>query len=98
MEICVAPRAAAPAAASRRQTIAILRRDGLGMSFDLDPKLAGDTLPVGDLLPPDDSPFASGSGTPPLARIVLNLDNVSSLADGHADILRETLDGQRTMG
>ncbi|MBE7188080.1 transcriptional regulator [Jatrophihabitans endophyticus] len=45
-------------------------------------------VPVSDLLPPDDSPFAARSGTPPLARIVLNLDNVSSLSDGHADILR----------
>lgn len=43
---------------------------------------------VGDLLPPDDSPFTSGSTGTPLSRIVLNLDRVSTLADGHADILR----------
>ena len=44
---------------------------------------------VGDLLPPEESAFAtsSPSGTP-LSRIVLNLDKVSSLADPNADILR----------
>ena len=45
-------------------------------------------VPVSDLLPPDDSPFAGGSSGTPLSRIVLNLDNVASLTDGHADILR----------
>lgn len=45
-------------------------------------------VPVSDLLPPDDSPFSSGSTAAPLSRIVLNLDNVTSLTDGHADILR----------
>ena len=45
-------------------------------------------VPVGELLPPDDSPFSSGSTAPPLSRIVLNLDNVATLTDGHADILR----------
>jgi transcriptional regulator with XRE-family HTH domain len=45
-------------------------------------------VPVSDLLPPDDSPFSSGSTATPLSRIVLNLDNVASLTDGHADILR----------
>ena len=45
-------------------------------------------VPVSELLPPDDSPFSSGSTALPLARIVLNLDNVSTVTDGHADILR----------
>ncbi|WP_375500361.1 transcriptional regulator [uncultured Jatrophihabitans sp.] len=45
-------------------------------------------VPVSELLPPDDSPFSSGSTAPPLSRIVLNLDNVATLTDGHADILR----------
>ena len=45
-------------------------------------------VPVSDLLPPDDSPFASGSSGTPLSRIVLNLDKVSRLADPNADILR----------
>jgi transcriptional regulator with XRE-family HTH domain len=45
---------------------------------------------VGDLLPPEESPFAGGSaaGAPPLSRIVLNLDKVAALADPQADILR----------
>src|SRR5881275_3590820 len=38
-------------------------------------------VPVSDLLPPDDSPFASGSGAAPLSRIVLNLDKVAALTD-----------------
>lgn len=44
---------------------------------------------VGDLLPPEDTPFATSapSGTP-LSRIVLNLEKVSGLADPQADILR----------
>ena len=45
-------------------------------------------VPVGDLLPPDDSPFAAGSTGTPLSRIVLNLDKVMNLADTTADILR----------
>lgn len=45
-------------------------------------------VPVGDLLPPDDSLFGAGSAAVPLSRIVLNLDKIASLADGHADILR----------
>ncbi|HZC70427.1 MAG TPA: transcriptional regulator [Jatrophihabitans sp.] len=45
-------------------------------------------VPVGDLLPPDDSAFSSGGGTPPLSRIVLNLDKVASLSDPNADILK----------
>ncbi len=45
-------------------------------------------VPVSDLLPPDDSPFSGGGGATPLSRIVLNLDKVAALTDGHADILR----------
>ena len=45
-------------------------------------------VPVSDLLPPDDSPFTSGSTATPLSRIVLNLDKVNGLTDAHADILR----------
>src|SRR6201996_3003443 len=45
-------------------------------------------VPVSDLLPPDDSPFSGGGGATPLSRIVLNLDKVADLTDGHADILR----------
>jgi transcriptional regulator with XRE-family HTH domain len=45
-------------------------------------------VPVSDLLPPEDSPFAGGGGAPPLSRIVLNLDKVGALTDGNADILR----------
>src|SRR6476661_388878 len=33
-------------------------------------------VPVSDLLPPDDSPFAGASTGTPLSRIVLNLDKV----------------------
>ncbi|WP_460603622.1 helix-turn-helix domain-containing protein [Jatrophihabitans fulvus] len=45
---------------------------------------------VGDLLPPEDTPFAGGgasTGTP-LNRIVLNLDKVGSLTDPSADVLQ----------
>jgi transcriptional regulator with XRE-family HTH domain len=45
-------------------------------------------VPVGDLLPPEDTPFAGGSTATPLSRIVLNLDKVAALADAGADILR----------
>jgi transcriptional regulator with XRE-family HTH domain len=45
-------------------------------------------VPVSDLLPPDDSPFATSGGTTPLSRIVLNLDKVQNLDEGNADILR----------
>ena len=45
-------------------------------------------VPVSDLLPPDDSPFAAGGGAPPLSRIVLNLDKVAALADPGAAILQ----------
>jgi transcriptional regulator with XRE-family HTH domain len=45
-------------------------------------------VPVGDLLPPEESPFVSGSPSTPLSRIVLNLDKVGALTDGHADILQ----------
>jgi transcriptional regulator with XRE-family HTH domain len=45
-------------------------------------------VPVSDLLPPEDSPFVSGSAGTPLSRIVLNLDKVAALTDGHADILQ----------
>jgi transcriptional regulator with XRE-family HTH domain len=45
-------------------------------------------VPVSDLLPPDDGPFASGGSAPPLSRIVLNLDKVAALADPNADILK----------
>lgn len=45
-------------------------------------------VPVSDLLPPEESPFTSTSTATPLSRIVLNLDKVGTLTDGHADILR----------
>jgi transcriptional regulator with XRE-family HTH domain len=46
-------------------------------------------VPVSDLLPPEDSPFAGAApGSPPLSRIVLNLDKVAALADPQADVLR----------
>src|SRR5919205_1648912 len=39
-------------------------------------------VPVSDLLPPDDNPFAGGGSTgTPLSRIVLNLDRVTGLTD-----------------
>jgi transcriptional regulator with XRE-family HTH domain len=43
---------------------------------------------VSDLLPPDGGAFSGASSTPPLARIVLNLDRVAALDDTNADILR----------
>jgi transcriptional regulator with XRE-family HTH domain len=56
-------------------------------------------VPVSDLLPPDDSPFAGGGSATPLSRIVLNLDKVADLTDGHADILRRfTTSIQRQRG
>jgi len=45
-------------------------------------------VPVSDLLPPEDSPFSSGSTSTPLSRIVLNIEKVNGLTDGHADILQ----------
>ncbi|WP_375475294.1 transcriptional regulator [uncultured Jatrophihabitans sp.] len=45
-------------------------------------------VPVSDLLPPEESAFSGGGGATPLNRIVLNLDRVHALQDGHADILR----------
>lgn len=45
-------------------------------------------VPVSDLLPPEESPFVSGSASTPLSRIVLNLDRVGALTEGHADILQ----------
>lgn len=45
-------------------------------------------VPVSDLLPPEDSPFAGGTGSPPLSRIVLNLEKVAALTDPHSDVLR----------
>ena len=59
-------------------------------------------VPVSDLLPPDDSPFASSGGggnSTPLNRIVLNLDKVAALADPNADVLRRfTASIQRQRG
>ena len=60
-------------------------------------------VPVSDLLPPDDSPFASagggGGGSTPLNRIVLNLDKVAVLADPNAEVLRRfTASIQRQRG
>ena len=57
-------------------------------------------VPVSDLLPPDDSPFASGGGgNTPLNRIVLNLDKVAALNDPNADVLRRfTASIQRQRG
>ena len=43
---------------------------------------------VGDLLPRESGVFNGGGGATPLARIVLNLDRVTALDDGQADILR----------
>jgi transcriptional regulator with XRE-family HTH domain len=43
---------------------------------------------VSDLLPPEESPFVSGSPATPLSRIVLNLEKVGTISDAHADILR----------
>jgi transcriptional regulator with XRE-family HTH domain len=45
-------------------------------------------VPVSDLLPPEDSALSGGGGATPLSRIVLNLEKVNGLQDGHADILR----------
>jgi transcriptional regulator with XRE-family HTH domain len=45
-------------------------------------------VPVGDLLPPEESPFLSGSASTPLSRIVLNLDKVGALSDGNGDFLQ----------
>jgi transcriptional regulator with XRE-family HTH domain len=45
-------------------------------------------VPVSELLPPESGAYTSGSGAPPLSRIVLNLDRVAGLDDGQADILR----------
>src|SRR4051795_6760582 len=46
-------------------------------------------VPVSDLLPPDDSPFASGGGgNTPLNRIVLNLGKVIAVAHPDGDPLR----------
>jgi transcriptional regulator with XRE-family HTH domain len=56
-------------------------------------------VPVSDLLPPEESPFVSGSAATPLSRIVLNLDRVGALTDGHADILqRFVASNQRQRG
>jgi transcriptional regulator with XRE-family HTH domain len=48
-------------------------------------------VPVSDLLPTQHGAISSGPGAPPLARIVLNLDRVESLADSQLDILRRFL-------
>ncbi len=56
-------------------------------------------VPVSDLLPPDDSPFAGVGGAPPLSRIVLSLDKVAALTDPNADILKRfsgSIQRQRT--
>jgi transcriptional regulator with XRE-family HTH domain len=45
-------------------------------------------VPVSDLLPPDDAPFAGAGGAPPLSRIILNLDKVAALTDPNAAILQ----------
>ena len=48
-------------------------------------------VPVGELLPPEDTPFGTGNGAStgtPLSRIVLNLERVHALADPESDILR----------
>lgn len=56
-------------------------------------------VPVSDLLPPEDSQFATGGGAPPLSRIVLNLDKVAALTDPGAAILqRFTASIQRQRG
>jgi transcriptional regulator with XRE-family HTH domain len=56
-------------------------------------------VPVSDLLPPEGGAYATGRSTPPLSRIVLNLDRVATLADPNADILRRfTASIQRQRG
>jgi transcriptional regulator with XRE-family HTH domain len=45
-------------------------------------------VPVGDLLPPEDSAFTRESGGTPLTRIVLNIDKVQTMVDPASDSLR----------
>jgi transcriptional regulator with XRE-family HTH domain len=45
-------------------------------------------VPVGDLLPPEETQITVERGGTPLSRIVLNLDRVSDLSQGESDILR----------
>jgi transcriptional regulator with XRE-family HTH domain len=47
-------------------------------------------VPVSDLLPPEDNPFAASGGgrSTPLNRVILNLEKLAGLADSSADILR----------
>jgi transcriptional regulator with XRE-family HTH domain len=47
-------------------------------------------VPVSDLLPPEDNPFAASGGgrATPLNRVILNLERLAGLNDGSADILR----------
>lgn len=45
-------------------------------------------VPVSDLLPPEETGYTERGGATPLSRIVLNLDKVHALDDGHAESLR----------
>jgi transcriptional regulator with XRE-family HTH domain len=45
-------------------------------------------VPVGDLLPPEETAMSGGGGGAPLNRIVLNLDRVSTLTDSNAQVLQ----------
>jgi len=45
-------------------------------------------VPVSDLLPPEDSPVATGGGATPLSRIILNLERVAALTDPQGEVLR----------
>ncbi|WP_375490502.1 transcriptional regulator [uncultured Jatrophihabitans sp.] len=45
-------------------------------------------VPVGDLLPPEETPTPVDRGGAPLSRIVLNLDRVTDLSEGESSILR----------
>jgi transcriptional regulator with XRE-family HTH domain len=59
------------------------------------------SVPVSDLLPPEDNPFAGSGGgrSTPLNRVILNLDRVAALTDASAEILqRFTASIQRLRG
>jgi transcriptional regulator with XRE-family HTH domain len=45
-------------------------------------------VPVSDLLPPDETALSGAASSPPLSRIVLNLDRVAALTDPNAAILK----------
>jgi transcriptional regulator with XRE-family HTH domain len=45
-------------------------------------------VPVSDLLPPEETALSGAGSSPPLSRIVLNLDRVAALTDPNAAILK----------